>query len=396
MLDSTTQPMQVPQENQEMVFDVDSLMTVLQDIADPRAARGVRYSLTTLLVLLILAKLAGEDSMKGISEWVQLRGQKLAKLLNLARETMPHQTTYERVLAELDAGEFEYRLGQFFAQQAQQREGKTITISIDGKVLRGTIPLGETQGTHLLAAYVPETGVVLMQLEVTSKANEIVAAPRLLSYLDLSGCVVTGDAMFTQRELCIQIVQAGGDFVLPVKANQKTLQQVIADAFMPASVAKGHQAIGLEEDFVESTSIGHGRIEKRYITVTSELNDYVEFPHVQQVFRLQRVIQNQATGNLTYQVIFGITSLAYEQCSPEKLMSIIRSHWHIENRLHYVRDVTFHEDACRIRHTKRQRILAILNNLVIGLIRCCDQFDFAPQARRYFDANYDDAFQLLL
>ena len=165
---------------------------------------------------------------------------------------------------------------------------------------------------------------------------------------------------------------------------------------MPASVAKGHQPIGLEEYFVESTSIGHGRIEKRYLTVTSELKDYLDFPHVKQVFRVQRVIQQQTTGKLTYQVIFGITSLSHEQCPPEKLMTIIRSHWHIENRLHYVRDVTFHEDACRIRHTKRQRILAALNNLVIGLIRRCDQFDFVPEARRYFDANYDEAFQLLL
>lgn len=131
-----------------------------------------------------------------------------------------------------------------------------MTISIDGKVLRGTIPVGETQGTHLLAAYVPETGVVLMQIEVESKANEIVAAPHLLDYVDLTACVVTGDAVFTQRELCIQIVEAGGQFDLPIKANQKNLQQAIADAFMPAQVAKGHQAIGLEEAFVYSTSIG--------------------------------------------------------------------------------------------------------------------------------------------
>lgn len=268
--------------------------------------------------------------------------------------------------------------------------------SIDGKVLRGTIPVGETQGTHLLAAYVPETGVVLMQIEVESKANEIVSAPQLLSYLDLSACVVTGDAMFTQRELCIQIIEGGGHFVLPVKGNQKTLQQAIADAFMPASVAKGHQAIALDEQFVVETSIGHGRIETRYLTATSELNDYLDFPHVQQVFRLQRIIQHQATGQITYQVIFGISSLSQTHCSPEKLMDFVRTHWHIENRLHYVRDVTFHEDACRIRHTGRQRLLAILNNLVIGLIRRCDQFDYIPEARRYFDVNFDEAFQLFL
>jgi hypothetical protein len=116
--------------------------------------------------------------------------------------------------------------------------------------------------------------------------------------------------MFTQRKLCIQIVEAGGHFVLPVKGNQKTLQHAIAEAFMPASVAKGHQPIGLEEIFVSGMSIGHGRIETRYLTVTPDLNDYLDFPHVQQVFRLQRIIQHQATGETTYQVIFGITSLS--------------------------------------------------------------------------------------
>lgn len=392
MIEVTTKSVSNLQTSEGIMFDVDSLLAVLNEIKDPRASRGVRYSLVSLLVLLILAKLSGEDGMKGMSEWVKLRAKTLSKLLNLPRHIMPHQTTYERVLADLDEQEVEQKLGQFFARQ----QAENITINIDGKVLRGTIPTGETQGTHLIAAYVPETGVVLMQIEVECKANEIVAAPKLLEQLDLTGCIVTGDAMFTQRDLCIQIVDTGGDYVLPVKANQQAVQHAIAEAFMPAQVAKAHQVIGLEEAFTSSISVGHGRIESRYLTVTSDLNEYLDFPHVQQVFRLQRIIQHQATGQLTYQVSFGITSLSREHCSPEKLLDLVRSHWHIENRLHYVRDVTFHEDACQIRHTKRQRLLATLNNLVIGLIRRCDQFDYIPEARRYFDANYDEAFQLFL
>jgi len=390
MTEVTTESILAPQNSDGILFDVDSLMTAFYQIQDPRSARGVRYSLVTILVLLVLAKLGGEDGMKGMSEWVQLRGKKLVELLNLERKTVPHQTTYERVLAELDEVEVECVLGSYFANQ----QPKNITINIDGKVLRGTIAIGETQGTHLLVAYVPETGVVLMQIEVESKANEIVAAPELLNYLDLSGCIVTGDAMFTQRDLCVQIVEAGGHFVLPVKGNQKTLQQAIADAFVPASVAKGHHPIGLDESFVFETSIGHGRIETRYLTVTSDLNEYLDFPHIQQVFRLQRITQHQVTGKITYQVVFGMTSLSKAQCSPQTLMRFVRTHWHIENRLHYVRDVTFHEDACRIRHTKRQRLLATLNNLVIGLIRRCERFDYMPEARRYFSVYYDEAFQL--
>lgn len=378
--------------NDGVVFDVGSLMCQLDHIQDPRQVRGVRYSLVTLLVLLILAKLGGEDGMKGIREWVKLRG---AQLLHLPRQTMPHQTTDERVLDGLDEAQVQRVLGRFFAQKRPEPDNN-LTISIDGKILRGSIPVGKTQGTHLLAAYAPELGVVLMQVEVESKVNEIVAAPRLLASIDLTQWVVTGDALFTQRELCIQSVQAGGHFVFPVKANQSSLQRAIADPFLPAQVAKGHQPIALPESATQTVSSGHGRIEQRYLTVSSELNDYLDFPHVQQVFRLQRVVQQQSTGTLTYQVMFGITSLSRQACPPKRLMTLIRHHWQIENRLHYVRDVTFHEDACRVRVPKRQRLLAALNNLAIGLSRQCADFTYAPEARRYFSLHYDHALQLLL
>jgi predicted transposase YbfD/YdcC len=375
-----------------IVFSINSLLAHLQQISDPRQARGIRYPLIMLLTLLILAKLGGEDSMKGMAEWVHLREQALLRLLGVKRKTLPHQTTYERVLAQLDEAELEQVVGNFFARQLTGNS----TVTLDGKVLRGTIPLGETQGVHLLAAYVPEQGVVLMQVEVDSKANEITAAPQLLEVVDLRHCVVTGDAMFTQQTLCDQIVLAGGDYVFPVKDNQPTLRRSIADVFMPAPVTPGHGAVRLPETTSQTLNHGHGRIEYRYLTVSSQLNTYLDWPHLGQVFRLQRVVHHTKTGKLTYQVVFGITSLSAPECSPEQLMRFLRTHWHIENRLHFVRDVTFHEDACPIRHTKRQRVLACLNNLVIGLIRLFGQFDYVPEARRFFSANYEQALQLLL
>jgi predicted transposase YbfD/YdcC len=375
----------------EKTWEVGSLMAHLAQLTDPRAARGIRYSLVHLLTLLILAKLGGEDEMKGMTEWVKVRGETLVRLLQLPRQDLPHQTTYERVLEKLDAVEFERVVGDFFSS----KHGSSFTLTLDGKVLRGTIPEGATQGVHLLAAYLPEQGVVAMQMEVETKANEISMAPHMLETLDLRGGVITGDAMFTQRDLCDQIVEAGGNYVFPVKANQATLQENIAQLFMPPPVSAGHRWTPLPEGFAHTTSAGHGRIHYRYLTVSSQLNDYLDWPHLGQVFRLQRVTQCQKTGRLTYQVAFGITSLSAEDATPERLMRLIRTHWHIENRLHYVRDVTFHEDACSIRQPKRQRILASLNNLVIGLIRQC-RFDYAPEARRFFSVNYPQAFQLLL
>jgi predicted transposase YbfD/YdcC len=342
--------------------------------------------------LLILAKLGGEDQMKGIAEWIRLREPSLLSLLKMPRKHVPHQTTYERVLAGLDEQAFNAMVGEFFKPAAAD---KTWQIVLDGKVLRGTIPPGETQGTHLLAAYVPERGVVLMQVEVDGKANEKSTALRLLAAIELQGCVVTGDAMFTQRDVCEQIVEAGGDYIFPVKDNHPTMLKTIADVFMPTPVSPGHSRSPLPETDAQTDDHARGRTEYRYLTATSQLNDYLDWPHLGQVFRLQRVVQHHPTGRLTYEVLFGMTSLTAEACSPDRLLHHVRQHWHIENRLHYVRDVTFREDACTIRHAKRQRLLASINNLVIGLVRQT-AFRYLPEARRYFSVHYGEALQLLL
>jgi predicted transposase YbfD/YdcC len=215
-----------------------------------------------------------------------------------------------------------------------------------------------------------------------------------LAALDLRDQVVTADAMLTQRELCAQIVAAGGAYVLPVKANQVLLQQAIAESFLAPPPSHGYCQSPLSTVSAQSVSSGHGRIEYRWLDAHSHLNNYLDWPHLAQVFRLRRVVQRQKTGKLTYEVVFGITSLTPQQAIPQQLLHFVRRHWHIENRLHYVRDVSFHEDGCKVRHPPRQRFLAALNNLAIGLIRGCD-FDFIPQARRHFAIHYHEALQLL-
>jgi predicted transposase YbfD/YdcC len=375
---------------QDLTFNVGSLMSYLEQVIDPRAARGVRYALVHLLTLLVLAKLGGEDSVSGMAEWVKVRGADLVRLLKLPRPNVPHPTTYERVLDKLDVLSFEQQIGAFFAAQVPD----AATISMDGKTLRGTIPDGETQGVHLLAAYSPGQGVVLMQVEVKSYENEISVAPRLLEKLDLRGKIVTGDAIFTQHSLCEQIVEAGGAYILPVKANQLDLQAAIAALFMPPPVSLGHSLPREAWRTAHTVTCQRGRIENRYLTSCSLVHAGWGWAQLAQVFRLQRVVHHQRTGRLTYQVAFGITSLSPERATPQFLLELIRQHWHIENRLHYVRDVTFSEDACRIRQPHRQRLLATLNNLVIGLLRQTP-FDFIPQARRYFTVHYHEAFMLL-
>ena len=380
----------LPESSTNAAVEVDSLMGYLARIVDPRDAKGVRYQLVHLLTLLILAKMGGEDTLRGMAEWVKVRGESLVALLKLPRSTLPHQTTYERVLDKLDIEALERQLGAYFAG----RMGVGETINVDGKTLRGSIPAGETRGVHLLSGYAVQQGAVVKQMAVDAKTNEITAAPQLLADLDLAGKVVTGDAMFTQHTRCTQIVAAGGDYVLPVKGNQPQLLQAIAESFLPRPASYGYAQSPLATHSAATLTKRRGRIEQRWLDCHPHLNDYLDWSGLAQVFRLQRAVHTLKTGQLTYEVVFGMTSLHPQHTSPQALLAHLQQHWHIENRLHYVRDVTFHEDACLIRQPARQHVLATLNNLAIGLIRQCD-FDFIPQARRYFSVHFADAFHLL-
>jgi DDE_Tnp_1-associated len=191
-----------------LVFDVGSLFEAFCGLHDQRDARGLRYALATVLSYIVLAKLAGQDQPHGIAQWVHRRASALTDFFGLAKAQAPHETTYTRILGRaFPVDEFERLVTDFFAHQPQA--GQSVHIALDGKTLRGTIPFGRTRGVHLLAAYLPQAGGVLCQVEGDETENEIPAAARLLKTLDLRGKIITGAALLAQRELSLQIVQAG-------------------------------------------------------------------------------------------------------------------------------------------------------------------------------------------
>src|SRR5262249_49989008 len=156
------------------------------------------------------------------------------------------------------------QMGAFFAaQRARQPSCQGLQVTIDGKTLRGTIPAGSHQGVHLVAAYLPQQGCVLAELAVTGKANELTVAPKLLAHLDLQGMIVTGDALFAQRNLSAQIVAAGGDYLWTVKGNQPALRDDIAWLFEP--LRAGEQAADYDWRTAKEVTTGHGRLEEREI-----------------------------------------------------------------------------------------------------------------------------------
>jgi predicted transposase YbfD/YdcC len=378
-----------------IVFSINSLYAFLLKLTDRRKRRGVRYSLANVLVLLILAKLCGQNKPYGIAEWAQNRSEFLVDVLQLKRTRLPHHSTYRRVLdVGLEGTELEQLINAYLTQLP--RVGQSVVVGIDGKTLRGTITAGDPFGLHLLAAYLPGEGVVLMQMVVEKdKENEIVVAPKLLQCLDLRDKVVVADAMHTQRRLSAQIVAAGGDYLWIVKDNQPMTRQAIEQLFAPEKPVAGLGCPLMDFKQAHTTDKGHGRLEERTITVSSLLKDYLDWPEVAQVFKLERRFVNLATGEVDQEVRYGLTSLSSQKANPKRLLEIVRSEWGIENSLHYRRDVTFQEDATRMTHKNVARAMAAINNLVASLLAVQGFHNFA-QARRLYDARPHQALAIVL
>lgn len=375
------------------VFDAGSIYHHFQEIKDGRKKRGIRYGLPIIMLFVVLAKICGQDTPYGIADWVNHRGEWLRTALSLSYSRMPHHSTYRRILAT-HASELERVSEMFLMQLAGKKTFQLITL--DGKTSRGTITLGDPFGLHLLTAYAPETGIALKHLPVEKeKENEIVVAPKLLASLNLENKVVLGDAMQTQRALSRQIVDNNGDFVWIVKDNQRQTRRAIEFLFTPETVKPGQGCPPMDFQTAKTVDKGHGRLEERTLTVSSMLNEYLDWPAVLQVFKIERLVTYSTIGKVHQETQYGMTSLAAHEASPETILSLVRSEWGIENGLHYRRDVTFHEDKTRMTFKPIARAMANLNNLVIALLHH-QGFSNHAQARRIFDAKPDTALSLIL
>jgi predicted transposase YbfD/YdcC len=373
-------------------LDLKSLYAHLEELTDKRKRRGIRYQLADALTLIILAKLGGEDEPRGMADWLRHRAELLVAALGLPRASMPHQSTISRILGQaVEAEELEQVVQRYLDGLVQLQAEELITL--DGKTMRGTMASGETQGLHLLSGYAPETGVVLYQTEVGAKENEISAAPRLLAQLDLRHKVVIGDAMHTQRAASIAIVDRHGDYLWLAKDNQPELKATIEYLFAPQQCPPATSPLPTDFRTASCDSYGHGRCEARSLTASSMLKDYLDWPYLQQVFKLEYRRRQLSSGQVSVETHYGLTSLSAAQADPARLLSLKRRYWAIENRLHYRRDVSLNEDRCRLRRGQAARVMATLNNLVLALI---DQLAFktVPDARRFFSARPLEALKL--
>jgi predicted transposase YbfD/YdcC len=354
---------------QAITINLTALLMQFRTVPDQRKPRGVRYPLAALLTIAVLAKLCGESQVHALADWAHARASELAAVFGLKRPYMPHPTTWTRVFGNaVAAAAIESALQPLLSARSSSEVPARASrqIALDGKTLRGTIPAESKTGVHLVSAYQVETGVPCMQLAVPSKANELVVAPAILRHLDLQGVLVTGDAMFAQRALSIQIVEAGGDYCWIVKENQPTLYDDLRLLFGPQPDALPGTS-PLADDFVtvRTVDLGHGRLDERTLTTSSLLAEYQGWPYLAQAFQVVRI--SQMPRRRSREVRYGITSAPASAASAKRLLESVRGHWQIENGLHYRRDVSLDEDASLVRMGQAPQVLATLNNGICGL-----------------------------
>lgn len=367
-----------------LIFNLADLQESLKSLTDQRDSRGKIYPLEMILSLVVLAKLSGHDKPSAISGWIRDRKDQIVSLFGCRHHRIPCLNTIRSVLNQVD----EQELQTIFIDYIHRTYGgiSSRQILFDGKTMRGTIPKGKTQGEHLMALYLPEEGVVLKQIAVDAKQNEISAVSRLLEGVSLKNRVVCADAMHTQRDLSADIVQRGGDYVWIVKDNQATLKADIEQFFKPPRVSAGWHPPQLPQTCCEDVTVGHGRVEKRTITMMDDSDGFLDWPSAEQVFRLERTIRHMRTGTVSTETVVGLTSCSKAEASASDLLNLTRGYWAIENGLHYRRDVTLKEDATRFSYSRMARVMATMNNFLVGLVAKLQMPNLA-QARRSFDAQ---------
>lgn len=377
---------------------VPSLVEILADIPDFRKARGVRYPLSALLTLACVAMMCGYTSQSAIAEWGHNYGKGWLKRLGIARAHSPSQSTLHRVFAGVDVALLEGRLADWahlvldkmcrVRKPSSMAEWEYQALAVDGKTLRGSRKQG-APGAHLLSAFSQRLGVVLRQVAVDDKSNEISAMTELLANLVLHGRLITGDALLTQRDVARAIVEAGGDYLLVVKDNQPLLRQDIQAVFeAPRSELL---EMGLTQQELASqrcvcqVSMHGSRIEERVLRTSTALGHcYGQdlWPGLAQVMQVRRTITDKGTGRSSREVAYAITSLSPGRATPTQLLQAWREHWHIETRLHWVRDVTFREDQSQVHSGRAPQLMAALRNTAIALLRLQGEVNIAAACRR--------------
>lgn len=355
-----------------------TLMDALAAVPDPRRARGKQLEWSMILGLIACAILCQQRSGAAIADWVQHHQAPLLAAFRPRRNRLPSEATLRRALRSVNLAALEQHLVTRSAPLAPPpTPADTVKgTAVDGKYARGA-------GAHghpvLLVSLVQHASAhVLAQTAVPDKQHESRGATLVLTGQVLQGKVITLDAGLTHPALAEQILTQGGHYFMVVKRNQARLHQELTWYFDTPPLPCDHP-------WREHTTItkGHGRLERRTVTCTDDLDDYLTWPGVQQVLRRTCERTSLRTGEVSTSVTYALTSLPARVASASMLAELWRGHWAIENRVHYVRDVTFGEDAHQMHIGNAPQALAALRNAIMNRLRAAGWTNMAAALRHY-------------
>lgn len=364
---------------------VETLCECFADVADPRVARRRRHLLIDIMVIAMLAVIGNADKWKDIRIWGETHREWLSSFLELP-DGIPSRDTFRRTISRIDPQAFQ---NAFLHWLRGLRKGLQGVIAIDGKTLRGSA-WGEESPLHIVSAWATEQNLTLGQRQVDGKSNEITAIPELLRLLELEGAIVTIDAMGCQKEIAATIIERKGHYCLAVKGNQKTLAEDIAASF-DAAFDNEFQGKGQQQYFTSEEKRPHGRVESRsYYTlpVTEALRTRADWVGLKSI---GMTISYRGEGTCAAEegeVRYYIMSFA---SNVEQFARAARGHWGIENSLHWVMDVTFREDECRIHKDHGGENMSWLRRLAITLLKNDTTLKDSIRAKRLragYDTNY--------
>jgi predicted transposase YbfD/YdcC len=333
------------------------------DLPDPRSAHGLRYPLTSLITIAVCGVICGAEDWVGVAEFGWAKERWFRTFLELPDE-MPSDDTFRRVLERLDPDAFERCFQSWSRALAGMLSG---VVSLDGKTLRRSFDAASDKAAiHMISAWAVEHGLVFGQLAVDDRSNEITAIPKLLEMLDLKGVTVTIDAMGCQKDIAQIITTKGGEYVLAVKDNQPTLHENISRVFDDAAKHGWRDAA---HDTHTEVDKGHGRIESRTTTITWSPRDLIEASGWSGVTCLVRVQRTRTIGEATTSTTTHHFIASVPTRRADRIAEAVRSHWSIENQLHWRLDVTFNEDQSRLRKGHGAQNMSRLRRVGLNLLK---------------------------